>query len=266
MFLYFSRKIIAVYLFIIILSSLKVYAQQKTLDNIPRYKDYNVILIFIDTLRADHLGCYGYNRNTSPNIDSLAKESVIFKNMFTSNTVTITSFMSIITSLYPKSHGVFSVFKDKLSENIRTLAQILKIHGYETIWFGPLNDPHLDPNIGFGKGFSVLNESHMGSGYLRKSLLYAKSKLLEWLEKNKDKKFFLNIHTYEIHDPYFPSKEYRKYLKMEISKKIPLSPIEHLPRVFVKLRSAAIGKDTSVSTLLGNKLIEKFIAIFEQLN
>ena len=70
---------------------------------------YNVILIGIDTLRADHLGIYGYERNTSPTIDQFAKESVVFGNCFSQAPLTSPSFMSMMTSLYPTYHGVTSV-------------------------------------------------------------------------------------------------------------------------------------------------------------
>jgi arylsulfatase A-like enzyme len=98
-------------------------------------------MVWIDTLRADHLSCYGYDRKTSPNIDSLALESVVFENNFTPHTVTISSFMAIFTSLYPGSHGEFHIAKDKLSPQVKTLAEILKMYGYSTIWFGPERDP-----------------------------------------------------------------------------------------------------------------------------
>src|SRR3989344_214132 len=75
---------------------------------IMRDKKYNVILIGIDTLRADHLSCYGYERFTSPNIDALAIGGMFFKNCFSQAPVTAPSFMSIFTSLYPTNHGVLS--------------------------------------------------------------------------------------------------------------------------------------------------------------
>ncbi len=84
----------------------------------PKYANHNVIMVWIDALRADHLGYYGYPRKTSPNLDKLAQESVVFENNFSVHPVTIASFMSIITSLYPISLGVLYVAKDKLSPEI----------------------------------------------------------------------------------------------------------------------------------------------------
>jgi len=168
------------------------------------FNNYNVVLIFIDTLRADHLSCYGYHRKTSPNIDKLAKESFVFEQNFTPVTYTLPSFMSIITSLYPNSHGVLDICKDKLSPRVITLAQILKAYGYKTAWFGPDN-PCLSAEVGFGLG--VDDFSNAGDS---QNLLESRKNIFSWLDKNKDKKFFLNFHTYKVHIPHFPSGKYKQ--------------------------------------------------------
>jgi arylsulfatase A-like enzyme len=193
------RKFLFFLSLFIFLSRNLLYAQDKA------YERYNVVLVFIDTLRADHLGCYGYSRNTSPNIDKLAGESAVFEKNFTPATYTLPSFMSIITSLYPGSHGVLEVFKDKLSPRADTLAEILSFYGYKTAWFGPLDDPHLAPEAGFGRGFDEL--SYSADGYF---LDEAREKLCKWLDKNKGRKFFLNFHTYKVHAPYLPQSKYKK--------------------------------------------------------
>ena len=70
-----------------------------------KMKNYNVILISMDCCRADHLSCYGYHRNTTPNIDKLAKESALFKKCFSQSTYTLPSHTTMLTSLYPSAHG-----------------------------------------------------------------------------------------------------------------------------------------------------------------
>jgi arylsulfatase A-like enzyme len=172
------------------------------------YKEYNIVMIWIDTLRADHLNCYGYNRKTSPNLDKLALESIVFENNFTSHTVTLPSFMSIITSLYPASHGVLHIAKDKLSPQVKTLAQILKLYDYKGIWLGPRGDPQLDPEIGFGRGFDTV-------GIFPYNLTKAKKVLFKLIEKHKTEKFFLNFHTYKVHAPYMPSRKYKEKFTKE---------------------------------------------------
>ena len=114
--------------------------------------------------------------------------------------------MSIITSLYPNSHAVLDIYKDKLSSRVKTLAQILNTYGYRTAWFAYLHDPQLNPAVGFGWGFDDLNEPD-GCIFLPEE---QKRKLCNWLESNKDKKFFLNFHTYKVHDPYLPSPKYKQ--------------------------------------------------------
>jgi len=177
-----------------------------------KHPNYNIIMIWVDALRADHLSCYGYERRTSSNIDKLAAQSVLFENNFTPHTVTIASFMSIITSLYPSSHGVLYVAKDRLSPEIKTLPQILDIYGYTATWIGPeanpyLNpkepDPHLDPGIGYGRGFKEVI-------IYPRSIDIGKKHLFNEIEKNKENLFYINFHTYTVHDPYMPSEKYKK--------------------------------------------------------
>ena len=84
-----------------------------------------IILISLDTLRADHLSCYGYHRNTSPNIDAFAKEGILFENALVQSSWTLPSHMSIMTSLYPFSHGV-EHGDQQLSEDHLTLAELLR--------------------------------------------------------------------------------------------------------------------------------------------
>ncbi len=175
------------------------------------FENYNIVLVFIDTLRADHLNCYGYPRKTSPNIDRLAKESIVFEQNFTPVTYTLPSFMSIITSIYPNSHGVLAILKDKLSPRVTTLAQILKAYGYKTAWFGPQGDPHLNPKVGFGRGFDEIAKFRDAF-----RLDEHRKKLCDWLDANKDQRFFLNFHTYKVHAPYLPSPQYKaKFTKIE---------------------------------------------------
>ncbi|MDD4940060.1 MAG: sulfatase, partial [Candidatus Omnitrophica bacterium] len=151
------------------------------------------------------LGCYGYPKATSPNIDKLAGESFVFKENFSTASYTFSSFMSIITSLYPRSHGVLMISKDKLSPRVNTLAQILDMYGYKTLWLGPLDDPHLKPEAGFGRGF----EEQKG-GISKHNLVKIRADLLNWMEHNRNEKFFLNMHTYKAHSPYFPSAKYKE--------------------------------------------------------
>ena len=104
-------------------------------------KDCNVIFISIDTLRADHLGYYGYYRNTTPNIDRLAEESIVFKNAFSQAPYSTASHMTMITSLYPTVHQIIND-ENSLNKDIKTLAEVLKENGYSTSGFINLIGAH----------------------------------------------------------------------------------------------------------------------------
>jgi choline-sulfatase len=166
-------------------------------------EDCNIILIDIDSLRADHLGCYGYNKNTSPNIDKLAEESIVFDNFFIESPHTTLSKMSVFTSLYPYKHQVRPIIEDnyaKLDNGILTMPQILSQHEYTTVWVGPLGSMSLSFDLGFDRGFDYFIEGGFYGNY-------DWDKGIEWIKKNKDKKFFISLYSEITHDPYAPRKE-----------------------------------------------------------
>lgn len=158
---------------------------------------YNVIVIVISTLRADHLGCYGYKRPTSPNIDKLAAEGLVFEQAFSQSNWTLPSMISLFTSKYVSAHSVndrnLSVSLDELM-----LAEILKLYEYKTAAFtGGLDLKsiyHLDQ--GFDIYFDKVASGSMGGW--KETIPLA----LDWLTRNKDDKFFLFLHTYDVHQPY----------------------------------------------------------------
>ena len=172
----------------------------------------NIILISIDTLRADHLSSYGYFRNTSPNIDKLANEGILFKNAFSQAPISLPSHMSIFTSLYPATHGVNNPQKDKLSNSIKTLPEILKTNGYKTAWFGPLNHDQLNLSIGFGRGFDEFYPDLYGPN--------EQNQAYDWIDNNYRNKFFIFLHTYRLHDPYLVPLPFDKLYDTEYKGKI----------------------------------------------
>src|SRR3989338_9062513 len=117
-------------------------------------KDVNVVLIVIDALRADHLGCYGYERQTSPHIDSLAKEGVLFKNCYAAASWTAPSLASIFTSLYPGIHRT-TLFDSVLPDELTTIAEILQKEGYIT--YGGVAHPMLK-RTNFNQGFGFFDD------------------------------------------------------------------------------------------------------------
>ncbi|MCX7973221.1 MAG: sulfatase [Candidatus Aminicenantes bacterium] len=162
----------------------------------------NIILIAIDTLRADHLGCYGYHRNTSPHIDLLAKDSLLFEKTVAQNPWTLPSFASMFTSLYPSQHKV-GLIEKKLAESYLTLAEILKGKGYYNIAF--TGGAYLSKEFGLSQGFDVFEEFNRPSSNDIEEIISA---AIEWLEKEKKEKFFMFIHSYQPHSPYWPPADY----------------------------------------------------------
>ncbi|MBU1565854.1 MAG: sulfatase-like hydrolase/transferase [Proteobacteria bacterium] len=210
----------------------------------------NIVFIWIDTLRADSLGCYGYERDTSPHIDQLAKESTLFFNNFTPHTVTLSSFMSIITGLYPFSHGVLHIAKDFLSPKVKTLAEILKMNGYTTFWYGPNGDPHLDPAVGFGRGFDVL-------GVFDNNLSVGRAKILRVIEQHKNENFFINFHSYFVHAPYIPSAQYKYRFTKQKSVGLTES-YEELEKATVEvIKKGVFNQEKFAYTILGAELSQE---------
>lgn len=170
-----------------------------SLRKAPLCPDCNIILISIDTLRPDHLGIYGYNRPTSPNIDRFFGSSTVFLNHFSQSSITLPSHMSIITSLYPQKHGAMVLYSPPIEASVKTLPQILKENGYTTIGLhnGGL---YLEPQFGFARGFDYYG----GEGLELKAIFEA-------LDKAKmGQKLFLFLHPENPHDPYVVPESYAK--------------------------------------------------------
>lgn len=175
----------------------------------------NLVIIALDTLRPDHLGCYGYARDTSPNIDAFAKDAVIFEHAETAAPWTAPSLLSLMTSLYPNVHGVVR-FPDpgQMNERVTTLAEVLKEQGY---WTGAFTDGgYAKPQFGLKQGFDSfpLNEGdvpHEHSSNIDHPDRLATNidRTLKWLGEAQagDEPFFLFFHTYQVHGPYRPPEE-----------------------------------------------------------
>jgi arylsulfatase A-like enzyme len=170
----------------------------------PGFDGSNIILISIDTLRADHVGVYGYERDTTPNIDRFARESVIFMETAATAPKTLPSHASIFTSLLPSHHGGLSNRGFRLSDDAVTMAEILRDKGYRTVSF---NDGGLMAEaFGFSQGFEIYESTEQKSRFETRV-----EPAKEWIAAHRDSRFFLFLHTYEVHLPLKPP---RKYFEM----------------------------------------------------
>lgn len=166
-------------------------------------EDTNVLIVSFDTLRPDHLGCYGYHRPTSPTIDSLAKQGLLFEWAFSTASETLSSHMSLMTSLLPSVHQVLRM-TDQLSPERTTLAERLRGKGYATVAF--TEGGKVASKFGFDQGFKVYHDGMRMtvSNPDEKQIQYTFPAAADWIRKNSFKKFFMFLHTYETHMPYGP--------------------------------------------------------------
>lgn len=175
-------------------------------------RDCNVVFISLTNLRADHLGLYGYHRNTSPQIDAFAKNAIVFENAFSVASWTLPAVMSVYTSLYPFTHKVMARYQEaeggqvslsRLPETTLTLVDLLNKKGYETVSFNSLQD--YQPRQGLTDRLDYNFSSPLQP--LREWAQYGLTKdvvppALEWIEKNSHKKFFLHLQAYNAHCPF----------------------------------------------------------------
>ena len=162
----------------------------------------NVLVILVDALRADHLGVGGYGLPTSPTIDRLAADGVVFTSAYAHSTWTKPSIATLFTSLYPGQHGIDRVgvqegdsyATDILGEGYDTLAERFRAGGYSTL--GVLNQVHLQARFGFAQGFDDFEAVRgLSAGKLNQ-------KLLERLEAVGSSPFFAYLHYLDVHWPY----------------------------------------------------------------
>lgn len=171
----------------------------------------NIILITLDTTRADRLNCYGYSHPTSSNLDKLAASGTRFERAYTPVPLTLPAHASILTGLNPYHHRVHNNGNYVLPSEVKTLAEILKEKGYRTAAF--VSSFTLDKRFGLDRGFDVYDD-WLPAVTLFKNLSSERSAaevfkaFSSWFEKEKPEKFFCWVHFYDPHFPYQPPPEY----------------------------------------------------------
>ncbi len=202
----------------------------------------NVLLVTIDSLRADHLGCYGYERDTSPVIDDLAADAAMFENTFAHACSTRPSFPSILTSSYALMYGGY----ENISEERTLISEVFDDAGYRTGGFH--SNAYLNPEFGYGRGWDTFFDSMTDPGTVARLRQYVKSNLdtdgiiyqtlatafdkaerqagasigsayvdadeitdhaIEWLRDGDHRDDFLWVHYMDVHHPYVPPEEHQ---------------------------------------------------------
>lgn len=181
----------------------------------------NVILVSIDSLRADHMGCYGYGRRTTPNVDALAREGVLFEQHVSSTSWTLPAHAGLFTSVPDSVHGCVDATETALAPEFETLAERFAAGGYRTAGF--YAGPYLHAAFGLGQGFEVYEyavenatfdgarrdewandpgahrQSHQG---VTNDALYGAGRA--WLEEHRDEPFFCFLHFWDVHYDFTP--------------------------------------------------------------
>jgi len=174
---------------------------------------WNVLLVTFDTTRADHLSCYGYGEPTSPNVDAIAEDGVLFTQAFTTNPITLPGHASILTGTYPVFHGVRDNSTYVVRETVTSLAEVLADEGYDNS--AVVAAFVLDSRFNLDQGFASYNddidegwskdELEMRAvnafGFAERKANLVTAAAIDWLEQPRRKPFFLWLHYFDPHQP-----------------------------------------------------------------
>ena len=169
----------------------------------------NLIVLLVDTMRADHLGCYGYARPTSPSMDAFAASGTLFENAATPKPKTSPAVASLFTGTWPSTHLVHGARTELVEENV-TLAETLQKAGIAT--FGVSANININKSLGYGQGFDELRwvtraELPTGERVDNHAVAVA-TQLMRWVSEHRDQRFFAYAHFIDPHSPYRPPPPY----------------------------------------------------------
>ena len=204
----------------------------------------NIVLITIESLRADHVGCYGYGRATTPAIDALAREGILFEQARSVTSWTLTSHATIFTGLYPAAHRVIRPH-DRLDDSYETLAETLKAAGYQTIGF--VSGPFLRRVHNLHQGFDLYDESAVRvtsptSANDDVTNSWMERRIRRFLDEQRDpeKPFFLFVYLWDPHYDYIPPPPYDRMFVPPGAEPIDLRGYENRDVVRAGIRPAQL--------------------------
>jgi len=218
----------------------------------------NVILITIDTVRADHLGCYGASDVQTPVLDGLAHDGVVFEHAISQVPLTWPSHAAILTGTYPFQNGVQDFTGQPLDERFRSVAQVFKQHGYAT---GAVVSAFvLDRSWGLARGFDFYDDAFSTEAFQQKDIGLVDRKAgdsvtralrwldKDWLQKTPRRPFFFWLHLYDPHSPYDPPEPFRTQYR------------EHLYDGEIAYADHELGR--LIAWLKQNRLYDRSLIIF----
>jgi len=183
---------------------------------VKREPGQNILLITLDTTRADRLGCYGYAKARTPNLDQLAKSGVRFENVYCQVPLTLPSHCSILTGTYPARHNVRNNGTYVLGPDSLTLAEVLKEKGFQTAAF--VASFSVDSRFGLAQGFDVYDDSFQAGLPFKTMNSERKADQVAavfsaWLDKREAKPFFAWVHFFDPHLPYQPLPPFKEQFR-----------------------------------------------------
>lgn len=255
-----------------------------------RCKDCNLVIISLTNTRKDHLGIYGYKRNTSPNIDRFFADSLVFENYITPASWTLPVAASFFTSLFPYQHKVMERLPGtKFEGNISTLAEVFQKNGYKTAGFtggGDYNrtynftrgfDFYLDEQnyaqFGVSKDESLASErqSVLQSAYLSVEKLFPQAG--KWLEKNSDEKFFIFLQGFDTHCPFTPKAPFKNMFDSSYQGDVDFSvclwtfdrtkPVVENGQKFWKVKTSVVVGPDSPDVKISERDVERMVALYD---
>ena len=208
-------------------------------DKVMKRPGFNVVVYLIDALRADRLGCYGYERPTSPNIDFFAEEAAVFEHTIAQAAYTRASVPSLLTGTGPRIHGVLTG-RSRMRDRIEHLVQLLTRQGYDTR--AVLATPILNTS-GVDRGFGQ---------YSVETTDQVLNKAIQWIdERENNSPFYLYIHTDEPHAPYRSPDKFRAKLASNVRE--PAMPPDRLA-MLQRIHNKLFGEKTALRISLGERV------------
>ena len=182
-------------------------------------KPRKIIYIVMDAVRSDHLGCYGYGRNITSNIDALAGAAIRYENAFVQGEWTLPSFMSMLTGMYPSSHGVYNPrIYSKLGKDVKTLPEVLRNNGFITR--GNFTHKRLMSTFGFAKGFDSHWYQQCDKEWNVATSDDMTDRALDIMDYHNDDDLFLMLHYFDTHQPCVPATPYSEKFDKLYDRKI----------------------------------------------
>jgi arylsulfatase A-like enzyme/predicted Zn-dependent protease len=210
-----SAALAAAVIFVVLAAVFVVRFGKPGFSRLKGKQDFNYILVTVDTLRADRIGCYGFSRIETPTMDLFAARGVKFERCYSQTPLTLPSHTSIFTGSLPLFHGVRDNGGFIVPGELKTLAEVFKDKGYDTAAF--IGAYVLDSKWGLNQGFDYYYDQfdlskfeHISLGTVQRPGNEVMDEALKWLESKKGNKHFAWIHLYDPHTPYEPPPPFDK--------------------------------------------------------